>query len=50
MDTITQGPEIWLVCSTPWPTKIFQNLFIQMLHITFRANQRFPHTFPMGKP
>jgi len=32
------------------PLKIFQNLFVQMVHTTFTANQRFPHTFPMVKP
>ena len=30
------------------PLKIFQNLFVQMLHATFTANQKFFHTFPMG--
>jgi len=30
------------------PLKLFQDLFVQMLHMTFTANQRFPHTFPMG--
>jgi len=28
---------------------MFQNLSIQMLHTTFIANQRFPHTFHMGE-
>jgi len=37
----TQDLEIWLICSTPWPTK---NLFGQMFCTTFTTNQRFPHS------
>ena len=50
MDTIAQGSENWLICSTPSPTKNIQNTFVQVLCTTFAANQKFPHTIPMGKP
>ena len=31
------------------PLKTFQNLFVQMPDTIFKANQKFPHTFPIGK-
>ena len=50
MDAITHDLEIWLICSTAWLAKIFQNLFVQMFDIMFTANQNFHNIFPMGKP
>jgi len=50
METITQDPKFGSFVVLLDPLKIFQNIFVQMLHTIFIVNQKFPHTFPMGKP
>jgi len=40
MDTITQDPEIWLICSTPWPTKNISKSFgSNVLHIIYSQSK-----------